>query len=134
MFEEGGDGLVSTLNDYFAFASALLAGGSHRGVRLLSRPSVTLMTTDHLTPTQRALAWSPLHEDISWGFGMSVRTRRTHLGPSVGSYGWSGYANVWYKDPREDMTVLLMSQRRDHPSRFPLRPDFLTAAYQAMSD
>jgi CubicO group peptidase (beta-lactamase class C family) len=134
VFEEGGGGLVSTLNDYFAFASALLSGGTHRGERILSRPSVTLMTSDHLTPTQRALAWAPLQEDISWGFGMSVRTQRLHLGPAVGSYGWSGYGNVWYNDPVEDMTTILMSQRRDHPSRLTIRPDFLTAAYQALDD
>jgi CubicO group peptidase (beta-lactamase class C family) len=134
VFEEGGGGLVSTLNDYFAFASTLLGGGTYRGKRVLSRPSVTLMTSDHLTPAQRALAWSPLQEDISWGFGMSVRTRRVNLGPSVGSYGWSGYGNVWYNDPVEDMTIILMSQRREHPSRLPIRVDFLTAAYQAISD
>ena len=133
-FEEGGGGLVSTLNDYFAFASALLGGGTYRGERILSRPSVTLMTSDHLTPSQRALAWSPLQEDITWGFGMSVRTQRMNLGPSVGSYGWSGYGNVWYNDPVEDMTTILMSQRREHPSRMPIRGDFLTAAYQAISD
>jgi CubicO group peptidase (beta-lactamase class C family) len=111
-----------------------LAGGTHRGERILSRPSVTLMTSDHLTPMQKALAWSPLQDDIGWGFGMSVRTRRMHLGPSVGSYGWSGYGNVWYNDPVEDMTTILMSQRRDHPSRLPIRVDFLTAAYQAIDD
>jgi CubicO group peptidase (beta-lactamase class C family) len=134
LFEEGGGGLVSTLNDYFAFASALLGFGTYRGERVLSRPSVTLMTSDQLTPTQRALAWSPLQDDISWGFGMSVRTQRMNLGPSVGSYGWSGYGNVWYNDPVEDMTTILMSQRRDHPSRMPIRVDFLTAAYQAIND
>jgi hypothetical protein len=57
-----------------------------------------------------------------------------NLGPSVGSYGWSGYGNVWYNDPVEDMTTILMSQRREHPSRMPIRGDFLTAAYQAISD
>ncbi len=134
VFEEGGGGLVSTLDDYFAFASTLLNGGSYRGERLLSRPSVTLMTSDQLTPTQRALAWAPLQEDISWGFGMSVRTRRVNLGPSVESYGWSGYGNVWYNDPIEDMTTILMCQRRDHPSRLPIRVDFLNAAYQAIDD
>jgi CubicO group peptidase (beta-lactamase class C family) len=131
-FEEGGGGLVSSLDDYFAFASALLAGGTYRGERVLARASVSLMTSDHLTPKQRALAWAPLAEDISWGFCMSVRTARVNLGPSVGSYGWSGYGNVWYNDPAEDMTVILMSQRRDHPRWLPIRPDFLTAAYQAI--
>lgn len=134
VFEEGGGGLVSTLDDYFAFASALLAGGTFRGERVLSRPSVTLMTTDQLTPTQRALAWSPLAEDISWGFGMSVRTLRTNLGPSVGGYGWSGYGNIWYNDPIEDMTTILMCQRRDQPRWLPIRIDLVTAAYQAIDD
>jgi CubicO group peptidase (beta-lactamase class C family) len=49
---------------------------------------------------------------LGTGFGMSVRTRRTHLGPSVGSYGWPGYyGTVWYNDPAEDMTAIFIMQR-----------------------
>ena len=49
---------------------------------------------------------------MGWGFGMSVRTRRTHLGPSVGSYGWPGfYGTAWYNDPAEDMTAIFIMQR-----------------------
>ena len=51
-FEDGGGGLVSTMSDYLAFASALLAGGTYQGERILSRPSVTLMTADQLMPAQ----------------------------------------------------------------------------------
>ena len=82
-FEDGGGGLVSTASDYLAFASALLAGGARLGERVLSRPSVTLMTCDHLTPAQKAFSgFMPGYfDDIGWGFGMSVRTRRMHLGP-----------------------------------------------------
>ena len=36
-FEDGGGGLVSTASDYLAFASALLAGGTQHGERVLSR-------------------------------------------------------------------------------------------------
>jgi hypothetical protein len=45
---------------------------------VLSRPSVTLMTTDHLTPAQKAVSgFRPGYfDDIGWGLGMSVRTRR----------------------------------------------------------
>jgi CubicO group peptidase (beta-lactamase class C family) len=76
-FEDGGGGLVSTASDYLAFASALLAGGTRHSERVLSRPSVTLMTSDHLTPAQKAVSgFSPGYfDDIGWGFGMSVRTR-----------------------------------------------------------
>ena len=114
-FEGGGGGLVSTADDYLAFASALLAGGTHHGERVLSRPSVTLMTSDHLTPAQKAVSgFRPGYfDDIGWGFGMSVRTRRTHLGPSVGSYGWPGfYGTAWYNDPAEDMTTILLCSGR----------------------
>src|SRR6185437_11329183 len=55
-FESGGGGLVSTASDYLTFASALLAGGIGHGERVLSRPTVTLMTTDHLTPAQKAVS------------------------------------------------------------------------------
>jgi CubicO group peptidase (beta-lactamase class C family) len=86
-FEAGGGGLVSTADDYLAFATALLAGGTHHGERVLSRPSVTLMTSDQLTPAQKAVSgfWPGYFDAMGWGFGMSVRTSRTHLGPRSGA-------------------------------------------------
>jgi len=137
-FEGGGGGLVSTADDYLAFASALLAGGTYRGERVLSRPSTTLMTTDHLTPAQKAVSgFAPGYFDNQgWGFGMSVITRRTHLGPSVGSYGWSGfYGTGWYNDPAEDMTTIVIMQRAHMgDQKRPMWNDFWTAAYQAIDD
>jgi CubicO group peptidase (beta-lactamase class C family) len=146
-FESGGGGLVSTAADYLAFASALLAGGTRHGERVLSRPSVTLMTADHLTPAQKAVSgFTPGYfDDIGWGFGMSVRTRRAHPGPapgvsypwaaSAGSYGWPGvYGTGWYNDPAEDMTTILMIQRAPAPPGLPILIDFWTAAYQAIDD
>jgi CubicO group peptidase (beta-lactamase class C family) len=105
------------------------------------------MTSDHLTPTQKAVSgFTPGYFDnIGWGFGMSVRTRRTHLGPppgvsypwaaSVGSYGWPGvYGTGWYNDPAEDMTTILMIQQSPAPPSLPILHDFWTAAYQAIDD
>lgn len=137
-FESGGGGLVSTAEDYLAFASALLAGGSHRGERVLSRPSVTLMTSEQLTPAQKAVSgfWPGYFDTMGWGFGMSVRTRRTHLGPSVGSYGWPGYyGTAWYNDPAEDMTAIFIMQRAHAGDQsLPMWHDIWTAVYQAIDD
>jgi CubicO group peptidase (beta-lactamase class C family) len=136
-FEDGGGGLVSTAADYLAFASALLAGGTHHGERVLSRSSVTLMTSDHLSPAQKAVSgFTPGYfDDFGWGFGMAVRTGRTHLGPSVGSYGWNGgYGIIWYNDPAEEMTAILMIQRSAGGPALPIFLDFFTAAYQAIED
>lgn len=137
-FESGGGGLVSTAADWLAFASALRAGGTHRGERVLSRPAVTLMTSDHLTPAQKAVSgfWPGYFDDIGWGLGMAVRTRRTQLGPSVGSYGWPGfYGTAWYNDPAEDMTTICIMQRAHAgDQRLPMWLDFWTAVYQAIDD
>lgn len=137
-FEAGGGGLVSTAEDYLAFASALLAGGSDRGQRVLSRPSVTLMTSDHLTPEQKAVSgfWPGYFDTMGWGFGMSVRTRRTQLGPSVGSYGWPGYyGTAWYNDPAENMTAIFFMQRAHAGDQtLPMWHDLWTAVYQAIDD
>jgi CubicO group peptidase (beta-lactamase class C family) len=136
-FESGGGGLVSTPDDFLAFASAMLAGGVHRGARVLSRPSVTLMTNDQLTPEQlTASGFRPGYfDEIGWGFGMSVRTRRTQLGPSVGTYGWPGlYGTSWYNDPAEDLVTILMIQRAHASMRLPIAADFMTAVYQAIDE
>ena len=133
----GVQSLVSTISDYLAFASALLAGGTHHGERVLSPPSVMLMTSDQLTPAQKAVSgFTPGYfADFGWGFGMAVRTRRTHLGPSAGSYGWNGgYGTIWYNDPAEDMTAILMIQRAAGRPTLPIFLDFFTAAYQAIDD
>ena len=72
------------------------------------------MTSDHLTPAQKAVSgfWPGYFDTMGWGFGMSVRTRRTHLGPSAGSYGGSGfYGTAWYNDPAEHLTTIFIMQR-----------------------
>jgi CubicO group peptidase (beta-lactamase class C family) len=137
-FESGGGGLVSTADDYLAFASALLAGGTHRGERVLSRPSVTLMTSDHLSAEQKAVSgFRPGYFDtMGWGFGMSVRTHRTRLGPSAGSYGWPGfYGTAWYNDPAEDLTMIVIMQRAHMGDQtLPMWNDIWTTVYQAIDD
>lgn len=138
VFESGGGGLVSTADDFLAFASALLTGGSLLGERVLSRPSVTLMTSDHLTPEQKAVSgFRPGYFDaMGWGFGLSVRTKRTGLGPSVGSYGWPGYfGTAWYNDPAEDLIAIVMMQRSHAgDQQLPMWADIWTAIYQAIDD
>jgi CubicO group peptidase (beta-lactamase class C family) len=137
-FPSGAAGLVSTADDYLAFTQMLLNTGKHENTRLLSRLSVELMTTDHLTPVQKAVSGLlPGDFDaMGWGFGMSIVTRRDHVAESVGTYGWSGgMGTFWCSDPRERMICVLMTQRMfDSPSAPPIVMDFLTSAYAAIDD
>jgi CubicO group peptidase (beta-lactamase class C family) len=57
-FPDAGGGMVSTIDDYLAFAQMLLGKGKRGDARILSRPSVELMITDHLTPAQKAASVS----------------------------------------------------------------------------
>jgi CubicO group peptidase (beta-lactamase class C family) len=133
-FPSGGAGLVSTADDFLAFAGMLLRGGAP----LLSRPSVETMTSDHLTAAQKAVSgFSP--NDFAgrgWGFGVGVVTRRDHPAAPVGQYGWDGgLGTIWRNDPSEALvTILLTNAAWSSPQPPDIALDFLTAAYAAIDD
>jgi len=135
LFEAGGGGLLSTADDYLKFCRMMLDKGRYAGGRILSRPSVELMTTDQLTAQQNEGAKLFFGDSASWGFGMGVVTRRTDLfGP--GRFGWDGgYGTTGHSDPAEDMVGILLTQRMmDSPSPPKAFVDFWTSAYQAIDD
>lgn len=116
----------------------MLDGGRHGAHRILARPTVELMTTDQLTPEQKAASpfFPGFWDSHGWGFGMAVITRRDGLGPSPGSFGWDGgFTTSCYCDPREDMAAILLVQRlMSSPTPADLYADFWTLAYQAIGD
>jgi len=136
MFESGGGGLVSTADDYLAFCRMMLGNGKLGALRILSRPSVTLMTSDQLTLAQRASAPVFFGEGLSWGFGMAVCIRRTEIWETPGRFGWDGgYGTTAYSDPQEDFVGILLTQRMmDSPSPTAAYTDFWTMAYAAFAD
>ncbi len=135
-FENGSAGLVSTADDFNAFAQMMLNGGRLGSERILSRPSVELMTTDQLTPEQKQGSELFLGDNRGWGFGLSVFTGRDDLCSVPGRYGWDGgYGTSWYSDPAENLTGILLTQRMmDSPLPLAVFGDFWTCAYQAIDD
>ncbi len=133
-FPSGAGGLVSTVDDYLAFGQMLLNKGKYGRERILSRPAVEVMTTDQLTPEQRAAA-GPLLDDNrrGWGFGLSVILRRDELAAVPGRFGWEGgYGTSWASDPSENLVAILMTQVLGFPGG--IHNDFWTAVYQAIDD
>jgi CubicO group peptidase (beta-lactamase class C family) len=133
-FPDAAAGLVSTIDDYFAFASMLLHDGVHDATRVLSRPSVELLRTDQLTAEQHATA-GPILDGTGWGFGVAVMTRRTGLA-SVGQYGWDGgFGTSWRNDTREDLIAIQFTQRMwGNQGPLPAYYDFWTSVYTALDD
>jgi CubicO group peptidase (beta-lactamase class C family) len=138
VFEAGGGGLVSTVDDYLAFGRMMLNHGKLRSERILSRLSVETMTTDQLTPEQKtASAFFPgFWDSRGWGFGLSVVTRRDGVAAVPGRFGWDGgYGTSWSSDPKEDVVGILMTQRLwTSPIPPAVHLDFWTSAYQAIDD
>jgi CubicO group peptidase (beta-lactamase class C family) len=138
VFESGAGGLVSTVDDLFAFGQMMLSEGQHGNQRILSRRSVELMTTDHITPEQKAVSgfFPGFWDDHGWGFGVSIVTRRNDLAATPGRYGWDGgYGTSWYVDPGEELVGILMTQRVwDTPNPPVVLLDFWTSAYGAIND
>lgn len=133
-FESGAGGLVSTIDDYFAFSRMMLNRGRINGEQILSRASVDLIASDQLTPKQRAGAELFFGDFSSWGFCVAVDTRRREVYQTPGRFGWTGgLGTTAYMDPAEDMIGILFTQRMmDSPDPPKYMSDFWTVAYTAM--
>ena len=113
-FLSGAGGLVSTVDDYFAFAQMLLARGTYGRQRIMSAPSVDLMTSDQLTTAQKARSglFPGFFVTRGWGFGLTMINRPDEISSAPGRYGWDGgFGTSWYNDPTKDLVVILMTQR-----------------------
>ncbi|QKV92990.1 beta-lactamase family protein [Streptomyces sp. NA02950] len=110
-FPSGAGGLVSTADDWLAFARMLLADGTTPdGHRLLSPASVARMTTDHLTPAQRA-AGALFLEGQGWGYGGSVDITPTDPWNVPGRYGWiGGTGTAGHLTPSSGAVTILLTQ------------------------
>lgn len=124
-FPSGAGGLVSTADDWHAFGRMLLAEGTANGRRLLSPDSVCLMTTNHLTPGQRA-AGTLFLEGQGWGFGGSVDVTEADPWNVPGRYGWvGGTGTAAHIVPSTGTVAVLLSQvAMTGPTPNPLMRDF----------
>jgi CubicO group peptidase (beta-lactamase class C family) len=126
--------LVSTVDDYLAFARMLLAGGRHRGQSLLTPASVEAMTTNHLTAPQRAGGEMILGRGRGRGYGMSVVTDTIPGQPAAGSFGWiRGFGSSRISDPSRDLTMILLTQHEfSSASGDPIHQEFQGDVYRAL--
>ena len=125
-FPDASGWLVSTIDDLWTFVSMLLGGGTARGRRILSERSVALMTTDRLTPAQRAGSGLFLGDHGSWGFGMAAPARGSAGLPLPSGFGWDGGSGTtWRSNPELGVTGILLTQRQlNSPQPPPVFEDF----------
>ncbi len=131
-FPSGAGGLVSTADDWLAFARMLLAGGAVDGRSVLSPASVRQMTTDQLTRSQRQASTLFL-EGQGWGFGGSVDVAETEPWTVPGRYGWvGGTGTAAHLTPSTGTVAILLSQlEMTGPAPTALMRDFWRCAADA---
>ncbi|HEX4228771.1 MAG TPA: serine hydrolase domain-containing protein [Bryobacteraceae bacterium] len=134
LFESGGGGLASTIDDYFAFSRMMLNKGRYGREQILCRATVDLMTSDRLTPEQRSGSEIFFGTHSSWGLGIAVDIGRNEIFHTPGRFGWTGgFGTTAYIDPAEAMIGILFTQRMmDSPEPPKVFTDFWTLAYGAM--
>ena len=97
-YDSGGAGIVSTIEDYMKFATAMANGGlAENGERVLSASTIDMMRTNCLNETQmKDFNWSQL---CGYGYGLGVRTMvdpmKAGTGGAVGEFGWGGAAGAY---------------------------------------
>ncbi|MEU1252631.1 serine hydrolase domain-containing protein [Streptomyces chartreusis] len=128
-FHSGGGGLVSTADDWLAFARMLLNSGEGNGHRILTPTSVSRMTTNHLAAEQRADATLFL-EGQGWGYGGQVDVTPADPWNVPGRYGWVGGTGTTANIVPTTGTIAIMLTQvgMTSPTPTPLMRDFWRSA------
>ena len=132
-YKGGSLGLLSTAEDYWRFAQAMLNGGELEGQRIIGSGIVDFMARNHLTPMQRQ-SFSPA---LGFGLGFAVVEDPAGAGypANEGNFYWAGAAatNFWI-DPTQDIVVVAMTQHMGVRGTGALRGELSALVYGALID
>jgi CubicO group peptidase (beta-lactamase class C family) len=101
----GGEGLVSTLNDFSNFCQMLLNGGTFKKQKIISQESIDMMTTSYTL--------DPRDSGFDEGFSLFVLKDPDIDGTNSpkGIFGWPGYHNThFWIDPENNLFGIFMTR------------------------
>lgn len=98
VYQSGGAGLISCVDDYFAFVTELA-----NGEKLLNRETLALLRSPQLSGTPLADFRQSKGE---YNYGLGVRTATGTNLPNQGEFGWDGAAGAYcLVDPERHLAV-----------------------------
>ena len=132
----GGEGLISTMNDYSNFCIMLLNGGIYKGKRIISEKSIGIMTAKYSSsyPEEEFADTSKL--GFNYGFSMFVLEDPNvdGTGSPKGIYGWSGYHGThFWIDPEKKIFALFMSRHRQSITNTNIQKELRRAVYKSIN-
>ncbi len=117
LFESGGAGIVSTMEDYARFAQMLMNRGVLEGNRILKPETVKYFISGGLTFDQQREfeKWKGL-EGYTYSHLLRImeKPERASMIAYRGEYGWDGWLGCHFANiPVRNMTILVMQQKKD---------------------
>jgi CubicO group peptidase (beta-lactamase class C family) len=120
----GGEGLVSTLNDYSSFCQMLLNGGTFKEQKIISQESIDMMTKPYSKDDDNGF-------EIGFSFFVLTDPDRDGTNSPKGIFGWAGYHNThFWIDSENDLYGIFMTRARDFS--FEISKDFRRAVYSSL--
>lgn len=133
-FLSGGVGIVTTPYDYFRFSQMLLNKGTLDGVRVISRKSVELMTSNQIGK----LSETTLHDEgWKFGLGLGIQVDREHNvdAGDAGTFEWAGlYSTRFSVNPKEEKITIFLSQTHPFHHHFDLWDKLLVMSSASIAD
>lgn len=140
-FLAGSGGLVSTAEDYWRFAQAVLNGGELDGKRILKADTIKLMRTNVLQPGVKVDLYGPNQEGIGFGmdFAIVMDPQKAATPQGVNTFYWGGAFGTWFWiDPTNDLVFVGMIQNVNGSTPTggtpPVRVISPRLTYEALSD
>lgn len=134
-YDSGGAGIITTAGDYALLAAALANRG--RGLnkkQILSRATVELMKTNHLSSEQqKTMSWPQLK---GYGYGLGVRTMLDKAaggsnGPA-GEFGWGGAAGATVLMDTENNLAMFYAHHMLNPQEEYYQPRLRNILYSCI--
>lgn len=126
----GGEGLVSTFEDYRHFCEMLLGKGSYRGRRILTERSIATMTS--VATQGRLIRGYNNGQDYGYSFWVLTEPALDGTGSPKGVYGWSGYHNThFWIDYEKGLYGLFMT--RTFPFSWEIQKQLRAAVYRGLN-
>ena len=93
VYECGGAGMCTTLDDYRKFADMMACGESADGYHLLSKESVDTLRENRFTDEQLRNYWK--NNESGYGLGVYTLMNANDCGVPAGVFGWDGAAGAY---------------------------------------
>ena len=129
----GGEGLISSMSDFFNFTKMLLNNGSFKGKRIISSKSIEMITQNYSNgyPDEE----NGFQNLLGFYYGFSIWVLKDssimNLYAPEGIYGWGGYHGTeFWVDPTNSLFAVFMTRAL---SNYESKERFIRAVYKGLN-